>query len=996
MNNQEVNHEDQDHQLDQLENCRDFKRTNRSNITVKANILSLISQDGILTVRHSKKRKNELSENVYFSENNILDLALENGRNAIAMLNKSQNHIRKRAVERYASHQHGLVSTSFNFDENVDSIKEVSPNIVSPKIIDEYKKLSKLKRVNSDSSDSSNKDSDRICNTSDSAPYTSLTTSPSISLPDYCTHELPTKIGTYYKPYDIAQFLFKHEKDKIIIAGKRIFKHTLMIVLMQMKVVPVTKNSLYRLVDLYRELSLSPDDIWTVATRAGKKPKLSYTGFNQLVETIRVKSEGGLSFPFSKVKKMVRATIIHETQLKRGNLTIPSVSEDTLYDYASRIMAQSVFNVNVGKIPYKTETRSTAEWSFRSTISFLLCVVLTHFIPDINPSDFHRRKSEIPEKSLMLWDIVENCYARLYKRKTKVISILPNLVTSTDEMTLFACPGKINKAEKLHIVARPSHVKNESVNSGRRNNYNTEPSGDAHCRGVRIVLNSTITAGGMSAPLFIVVYGLGSDEMPHDDIITCRVKGLVPAANRNVLSQGHGFITFVRGKYDKGDESQNSAQNNDDEENENTQIPPLTPHSKEYRVASIYRKEVYRPFIHQVRVECYEMDPDGPIPDNLRAVGWMDGATSPLKFLTEEENIQIENDLKITLCKQSAARTAVEQAADVAPIFKGTKGSLQVLEDPNKDSNVVVYRVEKILKQLEDGDLSPTKIVRLRSPKKKALLSTIPNLTEATAVAFTVKNVRSGFVANGQIDPLTNSIPSLMNMIHTYRGNIQGTCLENGQYLVETFFEEMYTNGIISEESFDSNGIPKDRDSKGNVVERPTADIHLENRHRSKILSSDKQIRQRRHYLDSKRMKEYKSRVSCYTIEEREYQLNLLCEKKFVAIIHSHQNHIQYHKDLVNELNRIKYESVCNHLSVELLSAYKDKVLRDEFRAFVRVRAERYISGERINFTNVPNKNKEVLIERCVEDRAKPILTRLISARPQSPTLLEPGLFESD
>ena len=151
--------------------------------------------------------------------------------------------------------------------------------------------------------------------------------------------------------------------------------------------------------------------------------------------------------------------------------------------------------------------------------------------------------------------------------------IVPNLVTSTNKMTLFACPGKVNKAEKLHLVAQPSHVKNESVNSGQHNNYNTEPSGDAYCCGVKIVLNSTITAGGLSALLFIVVYGLGYDKMPFDDIVTCCINRLVPAANRNILSQGHGFITFVRGKYERGESfeqnGQNDDKNNDDENNEN-------------------------------------------------------------------------------------------------------------------------------------------------------------------------------------------------------------------------------------------------------------------------------------------------------------------------------------------------------------------------------------------------------------------------------------------
>ena len=342
-------------------------------------------------------------------------------------------------------------------------------------------------------------------------------------------------------------------------------------------------------------------------------------------------------------------------------------------------------------------------------------MIATHFLPNTEPSNFHRRKSEVPEKSLQLWNIVEDCYTKLYKtspsgnKKTKVIPVLPNLVTSTDKMTLFACPGTVNKAKKLHLVATPSRVKNKSVNSGRRNDYNTVPSGDTHCCGVRIVMNTTITAGGLSPPLFIVIYGLGSDEMPNDDIVSCRVKGLVPSANRNVLTQGHGYITFVRGKYDTGgnDGIPNSRDDLDANDNNNTADDNHTElsecKSKEYCVASIYQSQVYRPFIYQIRTDCYEMDPEGPIPDNLQAVGWMDGATSPLKHLREEENIQIEEDLKITLCKQSAARTAVEQAADIAPTFKLTKGSVKVIDDTHKDSCVLVHHIEKFLNQLEHG-----------------------------------------------------------------------------------------------------------------------------------------------------------------------------------------------------------------------------------------------------------------------------------------------------
>ena len=75
---------------------------------------------------------------------------------------------------------------------------------------------------------------------------------------------------------------------------------------------------------------------------------------------------------------------------------------------------------------------------------------------------------------------------------------------------------------------------------------------------------------------------------------------------------------------------------------------------------------------------------------------------------------------------------------------------------------------------------------------------------------------------------------------------------------------------------------------------------------------------------------------------------------------------------------------------------YKDKVLKDELRAFVRVKAELCISGECVNFVNVLSKNKESLIERCVKDKAEPIPIHLIPAHPQLPTLLEPQLFESE
>ena len=78
---------------------------------------------------------------------------------------------------------------------------------------------------------------------------------------------------------------------------------------------------------------------------------------------------------------------------------------------------------------------------------------------------------------------------------TTLYPVLPNLVTSTDEVTVFATSTIINGKDSLYIVTKPSKLKNELCDSSTRNNYKKNMSGDAHLRGVCIVINSTFTAG---------------------------------------------------------------------------------------------------------------------------------------------------------------------------------------------------------------------------------------------------------------------------------------------------------------------------------------------------------------------------------------------------------------------------------------------------------------------------------------------------------------------
>lgn len=77
------------------------------------------------------------------------------------------------------------------------------------------------------------------------------------------------------------------------------------------------------------------------------------------------------------------------------------------------------------------------------------------------------------------------------------------------------------------------------------------------------------------------------------------------------------------------------------------------------------------------------------------------------------------------------------------------------------------------------------------------------------------------------------------------RGDIQNTCLTSGDELIKRLYEEAYTQGMITELTFDSMNIPLDKKTSGDIVDRNVG-IQLENRQRSKVLSSVTQIQERK------------------------------------------------------------------------------------------------------------------------------------------------------
>ena len=92
--------------------------------------------------------------------------------------------------------------------------------------------------------------------------------------------------------------------------------------------------------------------------------------------------------------------------------------------------------------------------------------------------------------------------------------------------------------------------------------------------------------------------------------------------------------------------------------------------------------------------------------------------------------------MKIFICKHSAARTAVEQAADCSPVFKLLRKLIKEMDNLHEGQSVLVHRISTILDLLEAGDQNGKNKIKLASHKKKAIISTVGKLPIAMGKVF--------------------------------------------------------------------------------------------------------------------------------------------------------------------------------------------------------------------------------------------------------------------
>jgi len=224
-------------------------------------------------------------------------------------------------------------------------------------------------------------------------------------------------------------------------------------------------------------------------------------------------------------------------------------------------------------------------------------------------------------------------------------------VLSTDDTTEFVHQGEGCKSPgSQHSKAGFKLVSTKSLSTAGTRSEHTTGKKEEDNRGLRVKLSHTFTATGVSAPVFVSVSGLTEREPLVQDCPSCvlflDIAGLCVGGTGVIAgSTIKGCIAFVRNGHDKETDK------------------------ARFRT---YRDRVFLPFVDALRTENDGWQKGDPVEDDMRVVSWSGGDLAEVATTIEEDNLEVHKEKKICANKQSAARSAAEQAADLSKVFKTT------------------------------------------------------------------------------------------------------------------------------------------------------------------------------------------------------------------------------------------------------------------------------------------------------------------------------------
>ena len=298
----------------------------------------------------------------------------------------------------------------------------------------------------------------------------------------------------------------------------------------------------------------------------------------------------------------------------------------TLQNYTAELSMTSELSLTQSFIA-KTNTGFAAEHSIWGAISNVMLIANTNFIEmDEEDVDVRRELMEGPLETRMLYDLITDS-----QNGVPVVPIKPELITSTDDSTVFIFCGSANKPDEFCLVTKKS-----CLNKGTTSVYNVDESD--HMNGMRVKRTWTLSGGGTCAPLFVTVMGLNERKLPSSGMLVVQVAGLCIGGRGVGAHAQEGYIVFTGSGQD--------------------QIR-----------FEFYQSNALLPLINSLKKEYSNFDiSDGiSIPDKLTAASWCDGDLPQVHAIVGNHNLFAE--MKVFANKQNAARTGVEQPGGLTKVF---------------------------------------------------------------------------------------------------------------------------------------------------------------------------------------------------------------------------------------------------------------------------------------------------------------------------------------
>jgi hypothetical protein len=601
---------------------------------------------------------------------------------------------------------------------------------------------------------------------------------------------LPAPInGTEYTKAEVISIIVSSEYKKSDVIRQMI----------RDQLIPCDQCTVYRLIQKHNAGIVILDQEWN----SGGRPRVFTTKMLEQVNENHLQGEHGRSYSKDEVKTFLlqhRKKLIEES----GHISLNAeddIKRTTLSNCIAELTMMSANTLTESAID-KTDNRYAAENSIRGSINNLLLVAVTHFVDvDEEDRDVVKELKSLQPETRMLYDWV--CRAR---SGVPCYPIHPDLTFSTDESTEFIFEGSSNKQDKFLLVSRES-LKRKGTNSI----YQIDNSNKMN--GMRVKLTWTFSGAGICAPLFVTVTGLNDREMPSDvDMIVVKIPGLCIGGCGVSGNKEVGYVVFMK-KGNGGEEA------------------PF----------KYYHDKVLMPFIKQQREDFHGADGIA-VRDDLTAVSWSDGDMSQIKAVASEH--QLFRDEKVTVNKQNAARTGVEQPADLAKVFKvfselGKVITVSNIHPSRHPMKRVVYKAFK--EELKSLNLSDKKL--------RALVDFISVLPELATKAATRGNIIHGFHQSGIIDEEVHRYPVLHKILATCRSSIPKELIEKIEYHFDYLYKLVLDEGRIPEHVFDELDFPKDKDANGNVVLR-NAGISQESFQRSKCMTHIHQVELRKERME--------------------------------------------------------------------------------------------------------------------------------------------------